>query len=466
MGLMELLSIFGCPTRKSPPPTAAEKDGLVKKPPRDFVKDFRDRPAPKPLAKRTVKKFEGGGLSPNADVFQPDHILNPNEPEWAQFLAKKAFESRAQNQPGGPAKKPFAQAKEQPKAPAPVNFTLQTSEYLKLLNTDTSSSKLQAHKRPAPPGLESSNISPESIKMDLAGALDAIIRSQGDSKDKRKKPASLSQALSMDPKTGKRDAFAWLKDEGDANEVEAQMVTACDDVGVERQNRDQDLSELAYWSDDDQAAHLHTRLASHRASAHKIANKPLESHQIRGYVTQKVDSDLDHKVAMLLHHLRCLNDRLRSFEPKAAPEHDGRQVVPKRYVVGLKEVMRSIKNHKVKCIVIAPDIEEVVGDGSYTRLKDILTAAYDQDVPVIFSLSRVRMGRALGKFLRMSVLAIMDVKGCTNLYDSAIDLAYRKRIEWLAEQPKQPVTKPAAKETPKVKKSPAPGAKGRGKNRD
>lgn len=443
MGLMDFLSIFGCPTRKNPSLSPAGNE-YAKRP----VKDFRERQQPKSAPKRAVKKFEGSNLSATADEFRPDRpILDPNEPEWAQFLAKKAYETRPKESlvprttlsNKHPSTRDNA-AKEQPKAAAPhVNFTLQTSEYLKLLKAGDEKAPSRSK---APPGLEPSSASAGDPKVDLAGALDSIIRShwagQGD-KSKTKKTSSLKRVIMQERSEKgselKGDALWRIaqmldsKEEGDAQDTEAQpLLRACDDIGVERQNRDEDLAELAYWSDDNQAPR-----AIHRASAHKIGQRPLDNRKIREYVTHQVGQDLDRQVAILLLHLRRLNERNRLFEPQAAP--------CRRYCVGIKEVFRGVKNNKVKCVIVAPDIEEIsTAGGLDDRIKDILKVAYEQDVPVIFSLSRVRIGRALGKSLRMSVLAVLDVKGCSDLYDSTIELAFQKRVAWLAAQPKMEQT--------------------------
>jgi len=369
---------------------------------------------------------------------------------------------------------------EQPKT-APANFTLQTSEYLKLLKGSDPKESNDRRSRPSdnkPPGLDASDVTTESLKLDLAGALDSIIRSQrAGQMDPRKKTTPLKRVIMqerMERGTGKDDALWRIaqmlepKEEAEAQEVDvSQMITSRDDLGVEMQNRDEDLAELAYWSEDDQAPR-----AIRRASAHKVGNLPLDNRTVREYVTQKVGPDLDSKVATLLLHLRRLNDRHRSLEPEVAPR--------RRFVVGIKEVFRGVRNSKVKCIVLAPDIEEISKAGGLDdRIKDILRVAYEQDVPVIFALSRIRIGRALNKSLRMSVLAILDVKGVSDLFDSTIELAYQKRIAWLNEQPKPKLAAaPAGKTTPQATKSPAgkksdapwakadaPWAKGKGKAR-
>merc|ERR1719171_1860077 len=132
-------------------------------------------------------------------------------------------------------------------------------------------------------------------------------------------------------------------------------------------------------------------------------------------------------------HLRRLNDRHRTFEPDAPGYNPQR-----RFVVGIKEVNRAVRKGRVKCILLAPDIEEISNAGGLDdRVRDILRVSYEQDIPVVFALSRVRIGRSLGKSLRMSVVAILEVVGCRALYDDVVSVAYSKRVAWIEKMKSQ-----------------------------
>jgi ribosomal protein L7Ae-like RNA K-turn-binding protein len=433
-----------------------------------------------PKPKRAVKQFEKSTLNSKAEEFRPPVGLHPNpedipfvnfsgarvdsnEPEWAQFLAKKASEKNAQKGNNVRVSGPRQDAPRN--APAAGDFKLQTSEYLKLLKDGEKKPNADAKKRQGPNGSTTNASTGEgnalgdhamsALKTDFVGALTSMIRlqesGQTDLRNKKKLTPSDAKRMAkrMQEKSGvpgsKEDALLRIaqmldiQDQEDADEV-VQTITAKDDIGIEQQNRDEDLAELAYWSDDDKAPR-----AVHRASAHKVGHLQFKTCMPREYVTQKLGADLDRNVAMLLLHLRRLNDRHRSFEPDAPSR--------RRFVVGIKEVFRGVRHGRVKCIILAPDIEEVqTAGGLDDRVKDILRMGYEKDVPVIFALSRVRIGRALGKSLRMSVLAVIDTAGVQDLYNSTIDLAFQKRCQWLDEQPKLKAPE-AMKEEPKGKRS-------------
>lgn len=429
----------------------------------------RERPQPAQRNARPetkTKRFEAG-LNSDAPAFHPTEgpalrraraaaadtptAVDPNDPEWVQYLAKKQI---ARNPPPPPPPPP-------PKAPAgPV--TLQTSEYLKLLkagNPSTggnSDSKARSRAPVIPPGTWQGQDSPAcmtDLKNDLAGALNSIIRARGerevqqacDQLARKKKATPLKKVIMQergergpDSQASAMMRIAQMLEGGTwetqaEEEAEVPENVALDDMYAEAENQDQDLAELAYWSEDE-----HAPRAIHRPSAHKIGLRGCDNRIIRDYVTQKVGPDLDKIVAMLLLNLRRLNDRHRTFEPATSPR--------RRFVIGIKEVFRSVKNQKAQCIIVAPDIEEIASAGGLDeRVRDILRVAYEQDIPVIFALSRVRVGRALAKNLRMSVLAVLDVKGTKSLFDEAVSLAFQKRVEWLAEQPAKPKDEPPAK---------------------
>lgn len=435
-----------CPTRKSP----AAQPAFQKK-----VEGFENTGVQSPS--RSTKQFEGGSLSKNAEGFHPPGLERPSpekvpkarfpakqqarqkataaaseaavnkfDPEWAQYLQKKAIQKYGPSyaEPTGT----VTDQKQSNGAPAAAsaNFTLQTSEYLKLLK-DGEPNKGAEKKNQAGGKPFSKDTSMVGLKTDLAAALDSIIKTQQSSNLGGRKKGDAAK-MQKDKATG--DGLLRLvrmmdnKDGGEDKEQEADVLCVQDDIFCERENRDEDLAVPCYWSDDDQAPK-----AVKRASAHHAVGK-VPGVRPRPYVTSNLDDDLDHQVAILLLHLRRLSSRQRTIEPD--------QSAKRRIVVGLKEVARCVRQGKVKCVVVAPDIEELAqsGAGVDERVREIVCSCYNQDTPVVFALSRTRIGRALGKSLRMSALAIVDVAGVKDLYEDILEKSYAQRVAWLAKQPK------------------------------
>lgn len=82
------------------------------------------------------------------------------------------------------------------------------------------------------------------------------------------------------------------------------------------------------------------------------------------------------------------------------------------FTVGVREAMRCLRHKKLKALIVAPDIE---GDGVEGSLRHhvihILLQAQELNIPTIFALNRHRIGRAMGKHMRMSVLGLLSIRG-------------------------------------------------------
>lgn len=109
----------------------------------------------------------------------------------------------------------------------------------------------------------------------------------------------------------------------------------------------------------------------------------------------------------------------------------------KRFVVGLREVARSVKVSQIKLIVFAPDIEESSAPGTKDpllqirtsnprteslddRVAEILEGAREMSVLCVFGLNRKKLGAALGFKLRMSVVGLSYIDGESQVVPTAI----------------------------------------------
>jgi ribosomal protein L7Ae-like RNA K-turn-binding protein len=195
-----------------------------------------------------------------------------------------------------------------------------------------------------------------------------------------------------------------------------------DDTLVERLTLDRDVSDLDYWSDDGQICLTTSRM--HRTAPpfrHKLPQCPHER-KVRSYVMQELSADLDHAAALLL-------DRINHFHRWHESMKD---VGKRRYTIGLKEVTRRLKQNQIVGLVIAPDIDGSTDHGGLDdRMREVLGFAYQHEIPVMFALSRHRIGRAIGKTLNISILGITDVTGARTLFDQATAMASAQRAAWL-----------------------------------
>ncbi|KAL1461976.1 hypothetical protein WDU94_013834 [Cyamophila willieti] len=100
----------------------------------------------------------------------------------------------------------------------------------------------------------------------------------------------------------------------------------------------------------------------------------------------------------------------------------------RRYLVGVKEVMKSLPiRNKVKMLFIAPDLECVpLSGGMDDDIQSLLTMATIQGVSYLFSIPRRLLGSLTHK-TATSCLAVLDHSGCEEMVDEIISLIVQAR---------------------------------------
>lgn len=83
--------------------------------------------------------------------------------------------------------------------------------------------------------------------------------------------------------------------------------------------------------------------------------------------------------------------------------------VKRRLVLGLREVCRGIKSRKVKMVVLANNLDEY--GALEEKLQEILDLANANEVPVISVLNKKKIGKAVGKSIKVSVVGIENPEG-------------------------------------------------------
>jgi len=106
------------------------------------------------------------------------------------------------------------------------------------------------------------------------------------------------------------------------------------------------------------------------------------------------------------------------------------------YVCGLREVRKSVKLGKAKAVLLAPNIEQVEAEGGLTdSVDDILASCTAAEVPVVFALSRKKMGEVYGFRKRMSAIAVLEVGGVQDVFETVLRLAEEGRTRWSTAHP-------------------------------
>lgn len=81
----------------------------------------------------------------------------------------------------------------------------------------------------------------------------------------------------------------------------------------------------------------------------------------------------------------------------------------RRLVMGLREVARGIRAHKVKMVVMANNLDEYGAIDS--KLQEILDMATADELPILYELNKRKLGKALGKSIKVAVVGIQNADG-------------------------------------------------------
>jgi selenocysteine insertion sequence-binding protein 2 len=182
--------------------------------------------------------------------------------------------------------------------------------------------------------------------------------------------------------------------------------------------------------------------------------------QQRHYVNQLPTPELDALVVEMLSNLFRFQERLRLTSPAKAK-------AKRRLVMGIREVLRGLRAGNVKMVIAAPNIDTAAVTGATAagdtvttsgeaaaaeavaaqdggaaaaaaaatdvvhtnplddKVAEILAAAAEREVPVVFALSKRRLGRALQKQIKVSIVGVYSFEGA---FDE------RKKIDALLKQ--------------------------------
>ena len=93
----------------------------------------------------------------------------------------------------------------------------------------------------------------------------------------------------------------------------------------------------------------------------------------------------------------------------------------RRLVMGLREVARGIRAHKVKMVVMANNLDDygVIDE----KLQEIIDLADSEDVPLFFEFTKRSLGKAVGKSIKVAVVGIQNAEGAHQQFKKLTALA-------------------------------------------
>lgn len=116
------------------------------------------------------------------------------------------------------------------------------------------------------------------------------------------------------------------------------------------------------------------------------------------------------------------------------------------YVCGLREVRKAVRGGKARAVLLAPNIEAMEAEGGLNdSVDEIIRCCNTSDVPVVFALSRKKMGEVYGFRKRMSAIALLELSGVGELAEQMLVLAADGRRRWAAAHPEEAAADAAAR---------------------
>ena len=103
----------------------------------------------------------------------------------------------------------------------------------------------------------------------------------------------------------------------------------------------------------------------------------------------------------------------------------------KRLLAGLREVTKQVERRRVKIIFLAPDIQRCPETGGLDEaVEHLLNLARQADLPVVYALSRRKMGRVLCKKVPVSCCGILNYQATEDTWKKLTEAVAVAREEY------------------------------------
>ena len=112
--------------------------------------------------------------------------------------------------------------------------------------------------------------------------------------------------------------------------------------------------------------------------------------------------DINETIKLLLNYLQEYQERSILKDPIKAKQK-------LRFIVGLKQVTNSVKSGRAKLVLLSPDTENcnVLDE----KIVELMSSAVEQNIPIIYCLSRRKLGKAIKMTTKQTAIAIYDPSG-------------------------------------------------------
>ncbi|GBL97581.1 Selenocysteine insertion sequence-binding protein 2 [Araneus ventricosus] len=157
----------------------------------------------------------------------------------------------------------------------------------------------------------------------------------------------------------------------------------------------------------------------------KATKLMLHSRKFRPYCNHFISKQIDQAVFSLIDDLARFQDRMYQKDPVKAK-------IRRRLVYGIKEIKKHMKLKKVKCIIIATDIEDVKIEGGLNdSLGELISLAEAYLIPCVFSHRRFNLGKVCRKSVPVSCVGIFNYEGSEKNFKKMIELHDDSKHDYL-----------------------------------
>ena len=120
----------------------------------------------------------------------------------------------------------------------------------------------------------------------------------------------------------------------------------------------------------------------------------------------------------------------------------------KRFVAGLREVTKQVERNRVKIVFFAPDIQRCRETGGLDEaVQQILELARQSNIPIVYALSRLKIGRVLKKHVPVSCCGILNYQGTEEIWQNLSQQIAAARNEYQLKAQKMATPDPNTSQT-------------------
>lgn len=149
------------------------------------------------------------------------------------------------------------------------------------------------------------------------------------------------------------------------------------------------------------------------------------------YVDQIITEDINSLTQNFMTQLIAWQERIKQTDPKNAKRK-------RRVVAGIREASKFAKIGKLILVIVAPNIQPLTTSSSDSSspkypIDDLLATCRQNRVPIVFALSRKKMGKLLGQRKSVSLFAILDASGAEQDLHTLVQTAEKLRCQFRSE---------------------------------